>query len=147
MSLAQAAAGGEATTTLADALNGHGWFLARAGHFPQAIEFCQQSLAMHRLLGDTHGEPSALDSLAFAYSGLGRHAEAADCYRRAVRLTAELGSEYLTGTTLIHAGDAYHDGGDIPAARDAWTQALKILEKLQHRDMSKVQARLSMISQ
>lgn len=144
--LARAAADGEATTTLADALNGFGWDLARTGSFQQAIEFCQQSVDMHRRLGDTHGEPPALDSMAFAYRGLGRHAEAADCYRRAVQLHGELGSEYLMATTLVHAGDAYHDEGDIPAARDAWHQALHILEKLQHRDASEIKARLSAIS-
>jgi DNA-binding SARP family transcriptional activator/tetratricopeptide (TPR) repeat protein len=146
VNLARAAAGGQATTTLADALNGFGWDLARAGRFQQAIEFCQQSVAMHRHLGDKHGEPPALDSLAFAYRGLGRHAEAADCYRRAVQLHRELGSEYLVATTLVHAGDAFHDGGDIPAARDAWHQALHILEKLQHRDASELKVRLSAIS-
>jgi DNA-binding SARP family transcriptional activator len=146
LSLSQAAADGEATTTLADALNVFGWVLARAGSFQQAMEFCQQSLAMHRRLGDKHSQPPVLDSMAFAHRGLGHHTEAADCYRRAVRLYAELGFEYPKATTLVNAGDAYHDGGDIPAARDAWKQALAILENLHHRDASEVRARLSGIN-
>jgi tetratricopeptide (TPR) repeat protein len=98
---------------------------------------------MHRQAGDQHGEPSAHDTMAFAYRGLGRHAEAAACYRRAIRLLAELGFEYKLATILLSAGDAYQDAGDVPAARDAWQQALEILEKLQHRDRTEAQARLS----
>lgn len=143
LNLSQVATGRGAQLTMADALNFVGWHLAKTGDFQQAIEFCQQSVAMHRRLGDALGEPSALDSLAFAYRGLGRHAEAVDCYRRAVALFTELGFEHPKAVTLVNAGDAYHDGGDRAAARDAWSQALAIFEKLKHRDASDVRARLS----
>jgi DNA-binding SARP family transcriptional activator len=142
LSLSQADTGIVAEVVEADALNFVGWFLAKTGSFEQAIEYCQQSVAMHRRIGDKHGEPPALDSLAFAYRGLGRHAEAAECYRLSVALYTELGFEYPKATTLVNAGDAYHDAGDMPAARDAWTQALAILENLQHRDASEVRDRL-----
>jgi DNA-binding SARP family transcriptional activator/tetratricopeptide (TPR) repeat protein len=137
------AAGSGASLTVADALNFVGWFFAKTGNFREAIGFCQQSVAWHRRIGDKHGESPALDSLAFTYRGLGRHAEAADCYRQAVLLYAELGFEPAKATTLVNAGDAYYDGGDVPAARDAWLEALAIFDKLQHRDASEVRARLS----
>jgi tetratricopeptide (TPR) repeat protein len=90
------------------------------------------ALALHRQFGDQHSEPSTLDSLAYAYRHLGHHAEAAACCRRAVELHADLGFHYQKAETLIYAGDAHQVSGDVPAAHDAWTQALAILDDLRH---------------
>ena len=48
---------------------------------------------------------------------------------------------YLT-TMLVHLGDAYHAAGDPEHARQAWQDALAILEDLNHSDASQVRARL-----
>ncbi len=141
LSLARAA-GDQARTTHADALNHTGWYLAKLGSYQEAIGFCEQALAMHRQLGDIHSEPATLDSLAYAHRHLGHYAEAARYYRSAVDLYAKLGSYYHQAETLTYAGDAHHDGGDIPAARDAWTQALAILEDLHHPHAEHVRAKL-----
>ena len=89
-----------------------------------------------------HGEPTTLDSLAYAHSHLGHHAEAADCYRQAVELFDELGFRYKKAETLTYVGDAHHADGNIPAARTAWTQALTALDDLHHPDAEQVRAKL-----
>ena len=43
---------------------------------------------------------------------------------------------------LVHLGDAYHAAGDLDQARQAWEQALAILEDLHHSDADQVRARL-----
>jgi tetratricopeptide (TPR) repeat protein len=126
----------------ATALNQLGWELANLGRYQEALGYCQQALSLLHQLGYKHAEPSTLDSLAYSLRHLGRHAEAADCYRRAVELHGELGYRYQKAETLTYAGDAHHAAGDISAARDAWTQALAILEDLRHPDASQVRARL-----
>jgi tetratricopeptide (TPR) repeat protein len=70
------AQGAEAKATQAEALNMVGWNLAMTGSYQQALGFCQQALALHHQLGDTHSEPSTLDSLAHAHRHLGHHAQA-----------------------------------------------------------------------
>ena len=43
---------------------------------------------------------------------------------------------------LVHLGDVYHATGDLDQARQAWEQALAILEHLHHSDADQVRARL-----
>ena len=43
---------------------------------------------------------------------------------------------------LVHLGDAYHAAGEPDHARQAWQEALAILEDLNHSDADQVRARL-----
>jgi hypothetical protein len=83
----------------------------------QALGFCEQSLALNHQLGDKHTEP-----------------------------VADLGSHYQKAETLIYAGDAHHASGDVPAAHDAWTQALAILDDLRHPDAEQVRTKLRQLA-
>ncbi len=49
---------------------------------------------------------------------------------------------YYQTTMLVHLGDAYHTAGQLPHARQAWQEALAILEDLNHSDADQVCARL-----
>jgi DNA-binding SARP family transcriptional activator len=140
------AAGEQAKAVQADALNGAGWQLAMLGRYQQALGYCQQALALRRQLGDKHGEPFTLDSIAYSHRHLGHHAEAADYYRRAVELYDELGCRYQKAETLTYVGDACHADGDLPAARETWTQALAILDDLYHPDASQVRTKLARLT-
>ena len=46
-------------------------------------------------------------------------------------------------TILTHLGDTHHAAGDPDAARDAWQQALTILDDLDHPDAAQVRAKLA----
>jgi tetratricopeptide (TPR) repeat protein len=119
-----------------------GWCLAHMGRYQQALEYCQQAVALHRQVGHKHSEPAALDSLAYVYSRLGHHADAADCYRQAAELYAKLGYHYREAETLACVGDAHHANGSAGAAREAWAQALTALDALRHADAGQVRAKL-----
>lgn len=137
------AAGPEAKPVLADALNTVGWELANLGRYRQALTYCQQAVALSQQIGNTHGQPHGLDSLAYVCWHLGRYAEAADAYRRAVQLLDQLGHTYEKSRTLAYAGDAHHAAGDLAAARQAWTHALAILDDLHHPDADAVRVKLT----
>jgi hypothetical protein len=44
---------------------------------------------------------------------------------------------------LTHLGDARHALGELPQAREAWQQALAILEDLQHPGAGPIRAKLA----
>jgi tetratricopeptide (TPR) repeat protein len=127
---------------VADALNQIGWYLAQLGRHRQALGYCQRAVALSQQLGHKHLQPVAFDSLAYVYQHLGHHGEAADCYRRAVELHEELGHRYQKAETLGYVGDAHHADDNLPAARQAWTQALAILDDVHHPDAEPLRAKL-----
>jgi DNA-binding SARP family transcriptional activator len=125
------------------ALNGLGWCHARLGEHQQALGYLEHALALHRELGDPTGEAATMHSFGYACHQLGRHADASDCYRRSLDLYRELGDLYDQAYVLSYYGDALHSAGDVRAARQAWQQALVILNDLHHPDADQARARLS----
>ena len=134
---------GQPQSLQAEALNQVGWFLAKLGRYRRALCYCQQAVALTRHLGHTHAYPSMLDSLAYVYWHLGRKAGTSDCYRRAVELYDELGYRHRKAETLTYVGDAYRADGNLAAARQAWTQALAILDDLHDPDAATIRAKLT----
>jgi tetratricopeptide (TPR) repeat protein len=127
---------------LAKMLNGVGWMHALLGDYEQALEFCEEALGMYRGLGDPLNEAATWDSLGYSLLHLGRLDEAISCLRTAVNILEGLRTGYYLTTMLVHLGDAYHAAGDPEHARQAWQDALAILEDLNHSDASQVRARL-----
>jgi len=130
----------------ANALNHAGWTLDQIGDYEQALACCQQALVIMVALGDRHNAASTLDSLAYAYHQLGHHARAAACYRHSVRMHAEAGLTYQRALTLANAGDAYYAAGNPPAARDAWQEALHVLDGLHTPHADQLRAELQAIA-
>ncbi len=127
---------------LAKMLNGVGWMHALLGDYEQALEFCEQALGMYRGRGDPLNEAATWDSLGYSLLHLGRLEEAISCLRTAVGLIEVLRTGYYQTAMLVHLGDAYHAAGQLPQARQAWQEALAILEDLSHSDADQVRARL-----
>jgi tetratricopeptide (TPR) repeat protein len=127
---------------LAKMLNGVGWMHALLGDYEQALEFCEQALGMYRGRGDPLNEAATWDTLGYSLLHLGRLEEAISCLRTAVGLIEVLRTGYYQTTMLVHLGDAYHAAGQLPQARQAWQEALAILEDLNHSDADQVRARL-----
>ena len=123
-------------------LNGVGWIHAQLGDYEQALEFCEQALSMYRGRGDPLNEAATWDSMGYALLHLGRLDEAIGCLRTALRHHRGLRPGYYQTTMLVHLGDAYHAAGDLGLARQAWQDALAILEDLNHSDADQVRARL-----
>jgi tetratricopeptide (TPR) repeat protein len=81
-------------------------------------------------------------SLGYAYHHLGQYGESLACYRQSLDLFRELTDRSTEAEILTHLGDAYLDGGDPGQARDAWQQALNILDDLQHPGVDELRAKL-----
>jgi tetratricopeptide (TPR) repeat protein/transcriptional regulator with XRE-family HTH domain len=129
-------------TGQARALNNIGWESAQLGDYPQALSYCQEALALHRAGGDLRGQATAWDSLGYAHHHLGDHSQAAACYRHALDRFREHGDRLNEAETLVRLGDTHQAAGDGAAARDAWQQAAKILDELDHPDTDQVRAKL-----
>jgi DNA-binding SARP family transcriptional activator/tetratricopeptide (TPR) repeat protein len=123
-------------------LNGVGYIHAQLGEYQQALEFCEQALSMSRGRGDPLNEAPIWDSVGYVLFHLGRFDEAITHIRTALRTIEGMAGGYYQTTMLTHLGDVYHAVGDEEQARQAWEQALAILEHLHHSDADQVRARL-----
>ena len=123
-------------------LNDVGWYHALQGDHRRARAFCRQALA---LVTVPTTEMCIWDSLGYAELHLGNYAEAAACYRRSLSLAREYGSRAVQLSALDHLGDTLQATGDLHQAREAWQEALAILEVLDHPDTQKVRTKLASI--
>jgi tetratricopeptide (TPR) repeat protein len=127
----------------ARALNALGWAHALTGGYELAVRHCDQALLLTQELDDREGQAWTWDSLGYAHSHLGDHRRAVACYQRAADIVAELADPYTESEVLTALGDAYEAAGDPDAARRSWARALEILETIEHRDASRVRAKLA----
>ncbi|HEX3924501.1 MAG TPA: BTAD domain-containing putative transcriptional regulator [Streptosporangiaceae bacterium] len=128
----------------ARALNAVGWYSALLGDHCRALAYCEEAISLLRDLGDRAGEADTWDSLGYAHHQLGHHAEAVACYTRAVDPYRDLGDRSSQALALIHIGETHHAAGNSRAARDAWQQALAVLDELRSpgSDTRKLRAKL-----
>jgi DNA-binding SARP family transcriptional activator len=124
------------------ALNSVGWCHALLGDPVQARKFCRRALALNQELRDPRGEAHTWDSLGYAERQLGHLADAAACYEHALHIFREIGARYNQADTLANLGDTRDAEGDHDRARDAWLQALAILDELHHASADRVRAKL-----
>jgi DNA-binding SARP family transcriptional activator len=123
-------------------LNKVGWHAAHLGDYQRALGCCQQALDLLRELGNRYSEAFVWDSLGYIHQHLRDHGQSIDCFRRAVSLFREIGNRFELAATLSNLGDACRDAGQPAAARDAWQQALAILDDLHHPDVVGIRAKL-----
>ena len=95
------------------------------------------------------GDPTVLamawHARAFVHSQLGEQRQAISCYRQALALVGERKHPMARGVLVImlaEFGDACRAVGDLPAAVEAWQQALQVLRDLGWPDLLGVGARL-----
>jgi tetratricopeptide (TPR) repeat protein len=122
-------------------LNKVGWHAAHLGDYQRALSCCQQSLDLHRDFGNRYSEAFVWDSLGYIHQHLNDHAQSIDCYQRSVTLFRGIGNRYELAATLSNLGDVRHAACQ-PAARDAWQEALTILQDLHHPDAARIRAKL-----
>jgi DNA-binding SARP family transcriptional activator/tetratricopeptide (TPR) repeat protein len=131
---------------LAKALNATGWYEAHMSDYGRALGRCTQALDLYRRVGDRRGEATTCDSLGFVHHHLGDHSRAVASYQEALEIFAEIGDRFNCADTLIRMGDAYHfaanSAAESQAAREAWKQALAILEELGHPSADRVRVKL-----
>jgi tetratricopeptide (TPR) repeat protein len=118
-----------------------GWCHAHLGRHQETREFCQRALALLRECGHRR-EAGIWDTLGYAEHQSGDHAAAVACYQRALSLFREFGDRYCQATVLAHLGDTRHAAGHNELAREAWQEAVAILDVLHHPYARTVRARL-----
>jgi len=125
-------------------LNNVGWFHALLGDYQLARVHCTKSVALTaELSGQSSDEAHAWDSLGYIEHHLGNLAEAARCYQRALSIFREFGDRYYEAMILMHLGDTRRAAGELLPGREAWRQALDILDELDHPDAGQVRAKLA----
>jgi tetratricopeptide (TPR) repeat protein/transcriptional regulator with XRE-family HTH domain len=127
----------------AAALNAIGWYHARLGDYQQARAFCRRALTLSAEIGDRRLEGNAWDSLGYAEHNLSNFTEAGACYQRALSLHRQAGSRVYEADTLTHIAANHLAACETGQARQAWHQALAILDDIQHPDADQVRAKLA----
>jgi tetratricopeptide (TPR) repeat protein len=105
--------------------------LTAAGRLDEAIVQAEAAVRLFRSTGHPpHGEGRALQAAAGAHARLGHTAEAVGYYRAAAKIFAEVGDQWQLGSTLRSLGALLRDSGQPAAARDAWQEAIELLNRL-----------------
>jgi tetratricopeptide (TPR) repeat protein len=127
------------------ALDGIGRCHALLGDYQQAVEYCEQALVVLTELDYPQGIASTSSSLGHAFLGLGNHEQAVACQSRAVELFGAAGYRLWEARSLVDLGDIHQTTGDHASACLAWAQAVRILDELNHPEVTQAQARLQTI--
>ena len=131
---------------------GQGWALAGLGICHAYLGDCElargyagQALEVTPETGDPTTLAMAWHARAFVHSQLGEQRQAISCYRQALALAGERKHPMARGVLVImlaEFGDICRAAGDLPAAVEAWQQALQVLRDLGWPDLLGVGARL-----
>jgi DNA-binding SARP family transcriptional activator len=127
----------------AELLNWVGWYHAVLGDYPQARGLCREALTLNADYGNRHLEGDICNSLGYTEYHAGNFGEAAACYGRALSIFRAVGDRWGEADTLTNLGDVRRAADEPLAARDAWQQALAILDDLQHPHADKIRAKLA----
>jgi DNA-binding SARP family transcriptional activator len=112
------------------ALNMAGAAHARLGDFVAARESCQQALDLFSEDDNIANIRGIWRTLAKLNNQLGDFREAAAFFQQAADAGRQLGDRYNQADNLDKLGDAEQSAGRPPEARQAWKQALDILDDL-----------------
>lgn len=126
----------------ADCLNSVGWLYSHLGEHREALKYCERAMNLHLEMDDQFGQAHTADSFGHIHEQTGDHAQALAWYEQALNLHQAVGSRYNQSNTLDRIGDTRNAMGATRAARDAWRQALAILDELDHADADRLRAKL-----
>ena len=98
-----------------------------------ATEYCWQSLALRRKVGDRPGEAQTLAELGAMYNALGKLPEAVRSADEALAIQRSLGDRQGQGRTLRTLGLAHAKLGHADQARTALDEAVTIARTVQDR--------------
>jgi DNA-binding SARP family transcriptional activator/tetratricopeptide (TPR) repeat protein len=129
----------------ASALNDIGWYYLLLGNYEQGLAACQEAIVFNGHASDPElqrVQAATLDSIGYAHHHLGHYSAAIASYREAFRVAQLAELDKLQTMILDHLGDTYLAVTDATAARDAWKQALAIIDDLRHPCAGKLLAKI-----
>jgi predicted ATPase len=112
-------------------------FLARLQGEPgTSSSLLEESLRLHRTLGDRWGEAFVLNGLGMVARRRGEYARAVALCEEGQALFEELGDRWGVAWTLVHVGEAAAERGDATLAVPVLHRALSIARELHNRQIS-----------
>jgi tetratricopeptide (TPR) repeat protein len=72
--------------------------------YQRAIDFHQQSLAIHQNIGDRQSEAISLNNLGLAYQDLGQHQKAIDLFQQSLTIKKQIGDRAKYASFKIDLG-------------------------------------------
>jgi DNA-binding SARP family transcriptional activator/tetratricopeptide (TPR) repeat protein len=130
----------------AAALEGIGWCHGQQGRHHLSVRYAEKAMVLYRQLDDRNGEANCWARLGESRHQLGQYRQAVNCHRRAIALCQELGNRTDEAEALASLGDSALAAGDPTAARQAWHNALTILDELRLPHATSVHDRLTRLS-
>jgi len=113
---------------IANALFSIGKVQAFQGNYEQALENYQKSLAMNEAMGNKDGVASALSKIGDIHQKQGRYSQALDFAERASTLARQIGGFEVLWAARVDAGLAYRALNQSDQARQAFEEAIAIIE-------------------
>ena len=101
------------------------------------------ALALVQEIGDPVAEAATSDSLGYVNHCLCRYPQALAYYDRALALWRENGNRPFEAETLTRLGDTLLASGEPDTPRQAWRDALNILEELGEPNTEPVRTKLA----
>ncbi|MDQ1039029.1 DNA-binding SARP family transcriptional activator [Streptomyces sp. V3I8] len=118
---------------IASVTNEVAWTRLLLHEYEEALGDCHRAVRIAARSGNRNIEAAAWDTMGVAHHRLGRPDEALEAFDRALAHYRALNDASLTADTLIHRGEAL--AATSPReARQAWDEALRILDALGHTD-------------
>jgi tetratricopeptide (TPR) repeat protein len=117
--------------------------LALYGSAEDAVGYGERAVQMNHDLNDVRAEAIALVGLGYALHKAHRYADAIVACQRSLDLSRQCRRPRLEAIALTHLAESHRSAGNIPAACEAWAQALVILDDLQLPDADQVRTRLA----
>lgn len=121
----------EPSALRATVCRGTGNIAWRQGDYEAAWRHHQESLAIHRAMGDRHGVTRDLTNLGNVAVLRGDYAEARSLNEECLAICRELNDKWHTGLVLNNMGVQAEDQGNYQAARSFYEESLMI-----HRELS-----------
>jgi CHAT domain-containing protein len=115
---------------MANALNGMGNAHRLQGHYAQALEHYQKSLAIAESLGEKRRIATIYGLIGNVYFAQSDYAEALDYFQKGLALSEEVKDEQRTAIALSQIGGVYHALGDYTQALEFYQKSLAIQEAI-----------------
>lgn len=120
-------------STRAKALNWAGALAWKQGDYAAARTLYEQSLAIHRELGDRGGIGAVLSNLGLLAYEQGDYAEARTLHEESLAIDRELGDRWGVAVSLMHLGSLASAQGDHASARPLYEESLAMFREIGDR--------------
>jgi predicted ATPase/class 3 adenylate cyclase len=127
------ASGAGASAVRATACRGAGNLAWRQGDYASAWRYHEESLDIHRSLGDRHGMIRDLVNLGNVAVLRGDYPLAQSLNEEALAISREVGDKWHVALVLNNLGVAAHEQGDYQSARSLYEESLAICREMNDR--------------